>query len=58
MTPLTRRARPRELVRLQLVFQNPYSSLNPRRKIGAQLTDAVDALDLVPPRDALRVSAS
>src|SRR5882672_11323360 len=30
VTPLTRRARPRELVRLQLVFQNPYSSLTPR----------------------------
>jgi peptide/nickel transport system ATP-binding protein len=48
--PLTRRARPKELVRLQLVFQNPYSSLNPRRKIGAQLGDALDALDVVPRR--------
>jgi oligopeptide/dipeptide ABC transporter ATP-binding protein len=48
--PLTRRARTRELVRLQLVFQNPYSSLNPRRKVGAQLGDALDALDLVPRR--------
>jgi peptide/nickel transport system ATP-binding protein len=47
VSPLTRRARPRELVRLQLVFQNPYSSLNPRRKVGAQLGDALDALDLV-----------
>jgi oligopeptide/dipeptide ABC transporter ATP-binding protein len=50
VTPLTRRARPRDLVRLQLVFQNPYSSLNPRRKVGAQLGDALDALDLVPRR--------
>jgi peptide/nickel transport system ATP-binding protein len=50
VSPLTRRARPRELVRLQLVFQNPYSSLNPRRKVGAQLGDALDALDLVPRR--------
>src|SRR5437868_2994009 len=33
VTALTRRARPRDLVRLQLVFQNPYSSLNPRRKV-------------------------
>jgi len=48
VSPLTRGARPKELVRLQLVFQNPYSSLNPRRKIRAQLGDALDALDLVP----------
>jgi peptide/nickel transport system ATP-binding protein len=39
VTPLTRRARPRSLVRLQLVFQNPYSSLNPRRTVGSQLAD-------------------
>src|SRR5262245_49293638 len=44
VTALTRRARPRELARLQMVFQNPYSSLNPRRKIGSQLADALDAL--------------
>jgi peptide/nickel transport system ATP-binding protein len=48
VSPLTRRARPRELAGLQMVFQNPYSSLNPRRKIGAQLGDALDALDIVP----------
>jgi peptide/nickel transport system ATP-binding protein len=50
VTPLTRRARPRELAALQMVFQNPYSSLNPRRKVGSQLGDALDALDLVPRR--------
>jgi oligopeptide/dipeptide ABC transporter ATP-binding protein len=50
VTPLTRRARPRELARLQMVFQNPYSSLNPRRKVGSQLGDALDALDLTPRR--------
>ncbi|HST17526.1 MAG TPA: ABC transporter ATP-binding protein [Gaiellaceae bacterium] len=43
VTPLTRRARPAELVRLQLVFQNPYSSLNPRRKISAQIADGLPA---------------
>ena len=43
VTPLTRRARPPELVRLQLVFQNPYSSLNPRRKVGAQIADGLPA---------------
>jgi len=50
VTPLRRRARARELARLQLVFQNPYSSLNPRRKVGAQIADALDVLDLVPRR--------
>ena len=50
VTPLTRRARPPELVRLQMVFQNPYSSLNPRRRIGSQLVDALAALELVPRR--------
>lgn len=50
VTPLTRGARPRELARLQMVFQNPYSSLNPRRKVGSQLADALDALELAPRR--------
>jgi peptide/nickel transport system ATP-binding protein len=50
VTTLSRGARPSELVRLQLVFQNPYSSLNPRRKVGAQVADALDALEV--PRSA------
>jgi oligopeptide/dipeptide ABC transporter ATP-binding protein len=41
VSPLGRRARSAELVRLQLVFQNPYSSLNPRRTIGSQVADGV-----------------
>jgi len=45
VTPLTRRARPQELSRLQMVFQNPYSSLNPRRKVGSQIADAGAKLD-------------
>jgi oligopeptide/dipeptide ABC transporter ATP-binding protein len=53
---LGRRGRDRDLARLQLVFQNPYSSLNPRRKIGSQLADALATLGLVPPaRRAARV---
>jgi oligopeptide/dipeptide ABC transporter ATP-binding protein len=44
--PLTRRARPRELTRLQMVFQNPFSSLNPRRKVGEQISEAHAVLGL------------
>jgi peptide/nickel transport system ATP-binding protein len=39
VSEMTRRARPADLVRLQLVFQNPYSSLNPRRTVGRQVAD-------------------
>lgn len=37
---LGRRARPASERRLQLVFQNPYESINPRRTVGAQVADA------------------
>ena len=39
--PLDRSIRTRELLKLQLIFQDPYSSLNPRRKIGDQLIDGL-----------------
>jgi oligopeptide/dipeptide ABC transporter ATP-binding protein len=39
--PLTRGARPAELTCLQMVFQNPFSSLNPRRKVGEQIGEAL-----------------
>jgi peptide/nickel transport system ATP-binding protein len=42
--PLTRGARSRELTRLQMVFQNPFSSLNPRRKVGEQIGAALAVL--------------
>ena len=46
--PLTRGARPHELARLQMVFQNPFSSLNPRRRVGEQIADALATLGLAP----------
>ena len=46
--PLTRGVRPHELARLQMVFQNPFSSLNPRRRIGEQIGDALAVLGLAP----------
>jgi peptide/nickel transport system ATP-binding protein len=38
--PLGLRKRPAHQVRIQMVFQNPYASLNPRRRVGAQIEDA------------------
>lgn len=38
--PLGFKKRPVPLQRIQMVFQNPYASLNPRRNIKAQLEDA------------------
>jgi len=46
LSPLDRGARSREATRLQMVFQNPYASLNPRRRIGRQIADALAILGL------------
>ncbi len=43
ITPPGWRRRPETEIGLQMVFQNPYASLNPRRTIGAQLLDGVPA---------------
>jgi oligopeptide/dipeptide ABC transporter ATP-binding protein len=39
---LGRGARPRSLRGMQMVFQDPYSSLNPRRQVGAQIADGIE----------------
>jgi oligopeptide/dipeptide ABC transporter ATP-binding protein len=44
--PLGHGARDRRQTRLQMVFQDPYSSINPRRKIGDQIADALAILGL------------
>ena len=36
-----RGARPSEFRSLQMVFQDPYASLNPRRRVGRQIADAI-----------------
>lgn len=41
---LGRRARTKRDARLQMVFQNPYGSLNPRRTIGDQIADGLAIL--------------
>lgn len=39
--PLGALARPRNQISLQMVFQNPFESLNPRRRIGSQILDGM-----------------
>ncbi|MCW2871497.1 ABC transporter ATP-binding protein [Actinacidiphila oryziradicis] len=39
--PLGVRRRDPALTRVQMVFQDPYGSLNPRRRVGAQIADGI-----------------
>ena len=41
--PLGIRRRDPNLTRIQMVFQDPYGSLNPRRRVGAQIADGIRA---------------
>jgi oligopeptide/dipeptide ABC transporter ATP-binding protein len=50
LPPLGRKARSREHARVQMVFQNPFASLNPRRTIGSQIADGL-ALAGLPQRE-------
>jgi peptide/nickel transport system ATP-binding protein len=42
VTQISRKSRSTGLRRLQMIFQDPSSSLNPRRKVGAQLKAAIE----------------
>lgn len=43
VTPLGFRKRTPELTRIQMVFQDPNTSLNPRRRVGEQIQDGIRA---------------
>jgi oligopeptide/dipeptide ABC transporter ATP-binding protein len=46
--PVGFRTRRRHERRLQMVFQDPYSSINPRRRVGDQVADAYAASHAIP----------
>jgi oligopeptide/dipeptide ABC transporter ATP-binding protein len=50
VSPVARGARPPEQVRLQMIFQDPYTSLNPRRRVESQILDGQRGLRGAGPR--------
>ncbi|MBN9062656.1 MAG: peptide ABC transporter ATP-binding protein [Rhizobiales bacterium 65-9] len=51
LSSLSREALRRERRRMQIVFQDPFGSLDPRRRVGAQIEDGLAIHGLAPPRD-------
>lgn len=51
-----RRARAESQLGLQMVLQNPFESLNPRRPVGSQIKDAMRALHLSKEMQELRLT--
>jgi oligopeptide/dipeptide ABC transporter ATP-binding protein len=51
VVPIGWRRRTQEQVRLQMIFQNPGGSLNPRRTIGSQILDGIPAAVAASERD-------
>src|SRR5262249_12667852 len=54
LTALPRRALRRQRRRVQIVFQDPFASLNPRLTVRSTLTEVLRVHDLVPRGDAAR----
>ena len=50
--PLGIRRRPERLTAMQMIFQDPNSSLNPRKRVGAQIADGIAASRLRGRRDS------
>ena len=49
-TPIDKTS-PQELLKIQMVFQDPYSSLNPRKRLASQISEAIRVHNIVPPAE-------
>ncbi|MCV0377420.1 ABC transporter ATP-binding protein [Microbacterium sp.] len=51
LTALSRRELRKTRRRMQMIFQDPYASLNPRMTIGETIVESLEVHDVLPPRD-------